>query len=140
MSYSDPNRIKYPFFFDFGSGTNETFSIFGPKNRAGRLHDFGVEGVVEVFAGSSNTPGMSVGTPSDPDAYGEEFDFGAVADNHAKSVRSTYDPAKNKTQFDAIILPNIYIPANQEVVLTFIASTGTPTGQATGYAIIDWDL
>lgn len=137
MSYDKPNRIKYSFgIFDFGGAVNETFSIQGPKGKRGRVWDYGVEGVTEVFAGSTNTPGASVGTPADPDAYGEEFDFGALADNSAKSVRSSTDPGAAR---DAYLLPNKPIPADQEVVLTAIASTGTPTGMGVPFVIIDWE-
>lgn len=138
MSYDRPNRMMYSFGnFDFGGAGNETFSIQGPKGKKGRLYDYGVYGVIEAFAGDT-TPMMSVGTPSDADAYGEEFDFGALADNSGKSVRSTYDESADKTEFDAVMVDR-NIPADQEIVVTCVAATGTPTGQGVPFVVIDWD-
>jgi hypothetical protein len=45
----------------------------GPKGKAGILVNYGVEGVTEVFAGSSVTPKIAVGISGNPDAYGEEL-------------------------------------------------------------------
>ncbi len=141
MAYNNPNRVTYQFGnFDFGAGANETFSIQGPKGKAGRLIDYGVQGVIEAFAGSTSTPVVAVGTPSDADAYGDEFDMGALADNNGKSVRSTYPNAYPfGTTIGTYILSQGKIPADQEVVLTCTGAVGTPTGQAVPFVTIDWD-
>ena len=65
--------------FDFGAAANDTFGIKGPKGKSGILVNYGVEGVSEVFNGSTVTPKVAVGTASDPDAYGEELDLDGVA-------------------------------------------------------------
>lgn len=142
MAYDNPNRVTYQFGnFDFGGAANETFSIQGPKGKAGRLIDYGVQGVIEVFAGSTSTPIVAVGTPADPDAYGDEFDMSTLADNSGKSVRSTYNNAYPfGTLIATYILNQGKIPADQEVVLTCTAAVGTPTGQAVPFVTIDWDL
>lgn len=128
--------------FDFGGGANETFSIIGRKNKGAYLWDYGVFGVIEVFAAGTATPMMSVGTPSDPDAYGEEFDFGALADNHGMSVRSQYldNPALGGTSVQTYILNAGKIPINQEIVVTCVAGTGSGlTGQAIPFVDLRWD-
>ena len=140
MAYDKPNRIKYSFGnFDFGGAADETFSIFGPKGKAGRLWDYGVEGSIEIFNGNTVTPKIAVGTTGDPDAYGDELDLNALADNHAKSVRSTYLEAEAgfRTLMD-VTANGREIAANEEVVVTCTGATGSPTGQAVPYAIIDW--
>lgn len=140
MSYSNPDRRTYTFVddgtgnFDFGAST-ETFSVQGPKGKSGRLIDYGVYGVVEAFAGTSSTPIMSVGTPSNADAYGEEFDLGALADNSGKSVRSTYHEYESGW---STYMVDQEIPADQEIMVTCTAAAGSPTGKAIPFVVIDW--
>jgi hypothetical protein len=135
VSYSKPNRIKYDFPVHTWTGS-ETFSVQGPKGKSGRLYDYGVYGVTTAFAGGTTTPVMSVGTPSDADAYGEEFDFGTLADNSGMSVRSTYAPSH--ATFDDYILAGD-IPKDQEVVVTCTAASGGgAAGVSTPFVIIDW--
>lgn len=123
--------------FDFGGGADETFSIIGPKYMPSRLIDYGVFGVTEVFAAGTNKPMMSVGSPSDADAYGEEFDFGALADNHAMSVLQTY--RGNQTVIDTYILNAGAIAADAEIVVKCLAGTGSGlTGMAIPFAWIAW--
>lgn len=140
MSYDNPNRIKHSFgIFDFGGGANETFSVRGPKGKKGRLWDYGVEGIIEVMNGDTLDPTIAVGTPSDPDAYGDEFTLSTALapDNHALSIRTEY--REDEAGFDTYML-NRAIPADQEVVLTCTAATGAGlTGQAVPFVIIDWD-
>lgn len=141
MSYDNPiNREKHSFgVFDFGAGSDETFSIRGPKGKGGRLINYGVEGCTEVMNGGTVTPKVAVGTPADPDAYGEELDLDGLADNDARSVRSLYDENADKANFDALMV-NRNIPPDQEVVLTCTGATGAPTGQAVPFVTIDWDI
>lgn len=137
MSYSNPIRLLYPFGmpFDFGGGSNEVFSIQGPKGKSATLWDYGVYGVTEAFAGTTSTPAMSVGD-ADPDAYGEEFDFGALADNSGKSVRQTYAP--HEATFATYILNSGYIAADTEIVTTCVAAVGSPTGMAIPFTVLEW--
>jgi len=135
--YDNPNRQKYTFAFNFGAAADENFSIRGPKGKSGRVIDYGVEGVTEVFNGASTTPKIAVGTTSDPDAYGEELDLNGVADNDYKSVRSTY--AETSTGFAALMV-NPEIPKDTEVYLTCTGAVGSPTGIGNAFVIIDWSL
>jgi hypothetical protein len=136
MSYDKPNRIKYSFGnFDFGGAADETFSIKGPKGKAGRLWDYGVEGTIEVFNGGTITPKISVGTTSDPDAYGDELVLHALADNDATSIRTLYH--EQDSGFATYML-NRELPADTEIYCTCIVATGSPTGQGTPFVIIDW--
>lgn len=121
---------------DFGGGANITHYIRGPKGKKGLLWDYGVQDTTEAFAGSTSTPQMSVGKSGDTDAYGEEFDFGALAISEAKSVRSTYNKASDIATY---ILQNTNIPADTLVYLTCIASVGTPTGMGKPFVDIIWD-
>jgi hypothetical protein len=141
MGYDHANRVKYTFgVFDFGGGADETFSIFGPKGKEGRLWDYGVEGITEVMNGDTLDPQISVGTPSDADAYGEEFSLTTAtygADNNAVSIRSTYAPYH--PTFDDYLLLTQEIPADGEVVLKCLAATGANlTGMGAPFCIIDW--
>jgi hypothetical protein len=131
--YDNPNRIKYPRFFDAGNNGNETWTIRGPKGKAGRLYDYGVEQVTEAFVADCT---LAIGSGSDPDAYGEELAFGALAADDVLSVRSQYDPIANKAAFDALMV-NPAIPKDTEVVMTLIDDT--TSGIGTFFCIIDWD-
>jgi len=141
MSYSNPDRRMFSFgTFDFGGGADETFSIIGPKGKACRLFDYGVFGVTEVFAAGTNTPRMMVGSPSDDDAYGDEFDFGALADNHGKSIRSTYGPYDATNLALYLLTAGQTIAADAEVVVKCVAGTGSGlTGMAIPFVILDYD-
>lgn len=142
MSYDKPNRIKYAFpggtASDWGAGSDTLWNIFGPKGKAGRMWDFGVEATVEAFTGTTTVPQIAVGSTSDPDAYGEEFSLNGLAINHAKSVRQTYDPIADSTNW-ATYMVERDIPKDTEVVVTVDVGTGSPTGQGVPFVIIDWD-
>lgn len=139
MSYTEYNQAQYEHFFDFGGAADETISIKGPKGKAGRLWDYGVYGCIEVMNGASVTPKIAIGTTSNPDAYGEELDLNALADNEATSLRILYDEIADATSFDALLVePDI--PADTEVYMTLTGATSSPTGQATAFCIIRWDL
>lgn len=140
MGYSNPDRRTYMFpLFDFGGGSDQSFKVIGPKGKAGRLIDYGVQDVQEAMNGDTLDPKIAVGTSSDPDAYGDEFTL-SNADNVPSSVRSTYDPGADKTSFETYVLNDGIIPADTVVYLTCSASTGANlTGQGMPFMVIDWD-
>lgn len=138
MSYDKPNRMKYSFGnFDFGAGADEQFNIIGPKGKAGRLYDYGVEGTIEVMNGSSTTPKVSVGNTSSATAYGAALDINALADNTARSIRSLY--RETDTAFEGTYMTNRNIPKDTQIRVNCIGAAGSPTGQAVPFVIIDWD-
>lgn len=138
MSYDKPNRQKYSFgIFDFGAGTDEQFNVIGAKGKAGYLYDYGVEGTVEVMNGASTTPKVSVGNSSSATAYGGNLDINALADNTAKSVRSTY--AEAASGFSTLMAARD-IPADTQIRLNCVSCVGSPTGQAVPFVIIDWQI
>lgn len=130
MSYDKPNRQKYAFFYDAGNTANEEFVIKGPKGKAGRLWDYGIEGVVEAFTADAS---LAIGTSSDPDAYGEELSIGVLAVNTPKTVRTLY--SEQDSGFDTQMV-NREIPADTAVYMTIVDDAAT--GQGTWFCIIDW--
>ena len=130
MSYDHPNRIKYAFQYDAGNTANEEFVIKGPKGKAGRLWDYGVEGVTEAFTADAS---IAVGTSSDPDAYGDELSIGVLAVNTPKTVRTLY--SEQDAGF-ATQMVNREIPKDTAVYLTIVDDASTGIG--TWFAIIDW--
>jgi hypothetical protein len=139
MSYDRPNRIKYSFgVHDFGGSADETYSVFGPKGKKGRIWDYGVEGVIEIFNGGSVTPKIAIGSPADHDAYGDDLVLHALADNSATSIRILYDEIADAANF-ALYMLERDIAANAEVVVSCIVATGSPTGQGVPFVIIDWE-
>lgn len=133
MSYDNPNRQKYSFRFDAGNNGNETFTVKGPKGKGGRLIDYGVEGVTEAFTQDAS---LAIGTAADPDAFGEELAFGVVAVDTVKSVRTLYDPNKDKAAYEALIVDPT-IPADTLVQMTIVDDASTGIGDF--FCIIDWD-
>jgi hypothetical protein len=137
MSYDFP---RYPQMYSASNTftSDETYIIAGPKGIKGRLIDFGVFGVTTAFAGGTTTPIMSIGTVADPDAYGDDFDFGTLADNSGKSILSTYsDPADIATY----ILNDGAIPDSHSTYVNMkcIAATGGgAAGVARAFALIYW--
>jgi len=136
MSYDQPNRMIYMFRNDWG-GSDETYSIQGPKGKKGRLWDYGVQGVTEVFNGGTVTPKIAIGDTSDADEFGEEMVLHGLADNSGQTVRSLYGTGEQAT-IDTLIV-DASIPADTEVVVTCTAATGSPTGQGDAIVVIDWD-
>ncbi len=136
MAYDNVAPSMYSFGnFDFGAGSDETFVVQGPKGKAGRLWDYGVQGCIEVMNGSSTTPKIAIGTSSDPDAYGDELDLNALADNSGKSVRSTY---REESSGFTTQMVDREIPADTAIYVTCTGAAGSPTGQAVPFVQIQW--
>ena len=137
MSY-DGQITRYTFSqIDFGAGSNTLRHIIGPKGKKGQLYDYGCFGVTEAFAGDTSRPQMAIGTVSDADHYGEEFDFGTLAvAGGGKSIRTTY--AQTDTGFDTNMLIR-ELPADTVIMVTCVAAVGTPTGIADAFVDIVWD-
>lgn len=133
MSYDHPNRQKYSFHFDAGNNGNETFSIYGPKGKTGKLHDYGVEGITEAFVAEAK---IEIGDGSDADAYGTALAMGAAAVDTVKTVRTSFDPAMDKAAFDALILPDKTIPADGKVMMTVTDDSTSGIGEF--FIIVDW--
>lgn len=138
MAYDNcPTRYSFGT-FDFGGGADETFTVLGPKGKKGRLIDYGVYGPTEAFAAGTNKPMMAVGTAADQDHYGEEFDFGALALDTMKSIRTTYLPTD--AGYATYILSYGELPADTGVKVTCVAGTGSGlTGMAIPFVDIIWE-
>lgn len=133
MSYDKPNRIKYQVTFDAGNNGNESWAFQGPKGKKGRLHDYGIEAVTEVFTTGAS---IAIGTAADPDAYGDELSLAAVAaDVGNYSVRTLYDEIADATSFDALML-NRDLPADTVFVMTCVDDAAS--GIANFFVIVDW--
>lgn len=130
MSYDRPNRIKYAFHFDAGNNGNEEFVIKGPKGKAGRLWDYGVEGVTEAFTADCT---IAIGTASDPDAYGNEFPMADLAVNTPKSIRTEY--TENDSGFATYMLAQD-LPKDTAVYMTIVDDS--TSGIGTFFVVIDW--
>lgn len=124
---------------DFGTGSSILCYLTGPKGKAGLLHDYGIEAVLEAFVATTLHPGMQVGTVADEDAYGDliRFTSMAVADG-SNSVRKTVRP--DQAAFLSTYLVGRIIPADTVVMVTIEEGTGgSDTGQATPWVEIIWE-
>lgn len=131
MSYDRPNRIKYSAYFDAGNNGNESWAFTGPKGKKGYLHDYGIEGVTEVFTTGAS---IAIGTASDPDAYGNELDLGALAADYGTfSVRTQY--SEHADGFAALMLDRD-LPADTKFVMTVVDDAAS--GMGTFFVIVDW--
>lgn len=133
MSYDNPHRQKYSFSFDAGNNGNETFTVKGPKGKAGRLYDYGVEGIIEAFVANCT---IAIGDGSDADEFGEELAVGAAALDTVVSLRTLYDPIADKSSFDALLVDKT-IPADTTVQMTVVDDSTSGIGNF--FMIIDWD-
>lgn len=138
MAYDFPNRIKYAQFFDAGGNGDLEFAVRGPKGKAGRLYDWGLEGITEAY--TSGEGSVAVGTTADPDAYGEELATSGLAAEDAMSARQLYrDKGINvstaSTDLGDYLIDGV-IPANQKVLMTVVDTTAA--GMGTYFMIIDW--
>ncbi len=139
MSYDRRPSTRYAFGnVDFG-GSNATYYILGPKGKDGQLYDYGVFGLTEAFAGTTTTPVVAVGIEGNPDAYGEEFDLGAMAVTvGGKSLRTTYH--MHETGYKSTYLVDKSVDMDVAVLVSITASTGSATGQGVLFCDIIWDL
>lgn len=133
MSYEKPFRQKYAVAFDAGNNGDESWAFKGPKGKKGRLIDYGVEGITEAFTANAQ---ISVGTGADPDAYGEEIAVGAQAVDTVLSLRTLYDPGKDKTAYDALVVGPV-LPADTLFFLKVVDDAAAGIG--TFFVIVDWD-
>ncbi len=139
MSY-DRHRTRYPFgVVDFG-GSNAVYYILGPKGKDGQLYDYGVFGLTEAFVGVTTTPVVAVGINGNPDAYGEEFDLGAIALTvGGKSLRTTYDMFE--TGYKTTYMVDKSVDKDVAVLVSITAATGgDAAGQGVLFCDIIWDL
>lgn len=138
MSYEKPNRIKYTFgMLDFGTA-GEVYSIKGPKGKAGRIYDYGVDAPLETFTATTLPAYVSVGSVADADLYGDEISMGTLAaDGGSKSLRTEYTAVQIMA---GAVLLDPTVPADTVIALHCTAPTGgTPAGMAHPYVIIDWE-
>jgi hypothetical protein len=112
--------------------------IIGPKGKAGRLWDYGVQCVTTLFAGATTTPMMAVGTTGDADHYGNEYDFGAATvAGGSKSIRTAYAPTDAGFATYMLIRD---LPKDTVVMATMVAATGGgAAGVADTFVEIQWD-
>lgn len=123
--------------FDFGGGADASFAVVGPKGRTGRLHDYGVQGVIEALHGGTLNPRLVVGTAGDDDAYGTTFTPTPDVNTTGDTVRQR---CKHVTEVATYILPAaLNLPADTAVILKCLAATGSAlTGQAYPVMEIEW--
>lgn len=128
MSYADPNRKVYAFgSIDFGAGSNVTLPIARPDGKSGRV------AYVEVAASEVFTAGgaVQIGESDDLDAYANVA-IGTLAAGAALSADRQYGSGD---------LTEVDIEASDDPLLvTCVATGGTPTGTAYVTVAIDWDL
>lgn len=131
---------RYSLLVDYGGGADVLQHVIGPKGKAGLLYDYGCHSVSEVFNGGTLMPKIAVGTVSDPDAYGDDFTFGALAvAGGGKSIRTTYTPGVD-AGWDTYMV-NRNLPKDTVVMVTHQAATGSGlTGIAVGFVDIIWAL
>jgi len=133
MSYDKPNRIKYTFAFDAGNNGDDTFTVYGPKGKAGRLWDYGVECITEAFTSGGS---LAIGDGSDPNRFGLELSTGATAADGKLGVRALYDEVADAASFDALMVDR-NIPADTAVTGTIVDDSATGIGVY--FVIVDWD-
>lgn len=135
MYEKKPTEYLFPV-SDIGAGA-KTHTIVGPKDKEGRLVDYGIQNVTEAFTDDTLPCYVSVGTAADPDAFGDEFSMVEEAIGAGKTLLSTYD--RTHAAYVAAMVDKT-IPANTEVLLTCTAPTGgTPAGIGQPYMAIIWD-
>lgn len=129
---------KYSFgTFDFGGGSDDNFTVKGPKGKKGLLRDYGVEAITETFSGTTSAT-VAVGTSANPDAYGEEITLDDDAADTVGSISArtlATDPDNLRSTY--IVEPDL--PADTVVYMKCSAGVGgSPTGQAQPFMIIEW--
>lgn len=146
MAYDNGQLTTYTFNIDFGASQNVVEVLQCPLSGTdtttpgvsvrGLVTGATVFNLSEVFAGTSTNAGIRIGDGSDVDLY---FDSGLVltATNPAvlDSAYLMHDGASGTTRRE--------IPAGlatPEIVCTFVAFTGSPTGQAHVSLHIWWEL
>lgn len=150
MSYeAQPWKIR-DIRYDWGtftlSGAAGPFAVLGPKNKKGRLLDYGIDGITTSTAGATNTPGVSVGPPGTAQGNGANFFTGVLTAPNSASVaalNTRFNPAPGTPGINpawSALMVNEDLPANTLVVLTFIPAAGAgAAGVGVPFMIIAWD-
>ena len=129
MAYDNPQTVTYTYeAHDFGTGSDVVKEIVGPSGKQGRVRDILIGDITEVFAGSTSTPGIKVGSTTDDDSYVTAIDFGALAVGAVYSAKAT----------SATPFLDVEMTADTEAHITLVSGVGTPTGIADVHVIIDW--
>lgn len=141
--YDLPDRRTYVFpLFDYGGAVaarSDGIPLFSGKSA--RLHDWGVCGIQENFAGTTTKGLVAVGTAADPDKHGEELSIPDAAATTAKgstSVRGLY--RETSSAFTALIgTGTLEIAVDSDpIFIKSTEATGTPTGMGCPFVVIDY--
>ena len=130
-------RVYYQF-GNYNFATSEIFWVTGPKNRKGRVVDYGIHHVTVAFTATTSEGSVSVGSAGSAVAFGAALGLGTTAiDAGSVSVQQFYDqPADINLK---IVAAGLNMPANAKVGLHCNAPTGgTPAGTAQPFMIIEW--
>lgn len=123
---------------DFGGGADILYYVKGPKGKAGRLVNYGVEGLTEAMNGGTLMPKMAVGIVGTAEKYGKKITFTsmAIADGTV-SLRTLYAPT-DATFATTLVIAEL--PADTVVMVTCYAATGSAlTGIGQPFVDINWE-
>jgi hypothetical protein len=114
--------------YDYGDGASVDVTSFEfPPGYQGRLIDIGIA-VTETFACDNTPASISVGTASDPDAYGKLNIADATADT---------DYFNSANDADAIISESIPAGTQIEITPAVGVDASTEAGKGNGFVIFE---
>lgn len=134
-TYDNPLRISYAFpQIDFGAVANITRLIAVPILKNGRkpggmVRHALLHNITEDFAGATTDARIEVGISGDTDKY-----FESVSLDEAVDVGETLWLNNNDSANTLVAIEN----GRTDITVTFVVSTGTPTGIADVLLMIDW--
>jgi hypothetical protein len=131
VHYDNPMRVSYGLgLVDFGAADEATAIAVPPGKTRCRIESISVM-ATEVFAGSSSTARIELGTAADPNRYADT-DMGTLADTDGHDIdpaTDLFDIGHGGAGVIDITTENI-----TQIEVGLIAAVGTPTGQ--GYTTI----
>jgi hypothetical protein len=128
-------RISYGLgLVDYGTGSDEATAIAVPPGMTRcRIESIAAQ-ATEVFAGSTSTARLELGTAADPNRYADT-DFGTLADTNGYEAAAAdfFDIGHGGPGVVDITTENI-----TQIEVGLISATGTPTGQAFTTITVAW--
>jgi len=134
-NYDNPMRVSYGLgLVDYGTGSDEATAIAVPLGATRcRIESIAVM-ATEVFAGSTSTARIELGTGADPNRYADT-DMGTLADTngHEAAAAEYFDIGHGGPGVVDITTESI-----TQIEVGLISATGTPTGQGFTTITIAW--
>ena len=133
MAYENPDLQVYHWNAQTLTA-NITLRVPRPKNKGGRVMDYGVTNVTAAVNGATTQGTLQIGKTGELDRFGKAITLANVPVGPGYTLKSEFqdDEIFDKTKQA--------IKNGDDIIITWTAPTGTPTGAGDIFVVIGADL